>query len=178
MSYTVTPITCRVIRPSNCPYGSIPLTIRNVFVNGDMRVARLMLAVGALLWALFLVWPYALDSQLFPTSAQVLAGRGRLTYSVMAQIMPEWMWAFGFGMHGLFMLISVFYKVNPIACVLDAFNGAAFWTAATVSCYLAHFCCFSSYHPPAAMGMDVAAVIASWWWFVRTLANPKYEADN
>ncbi len=178
MCYPVIPITCDVLRPSNCPLGSTVTTFMGVMAHGDMKAARLMLSLGALLWAAFLLWPYYLGIQLFPNAEQIASGVGRTTYSVMAQIADAWIWATLFGLHGIFLFVSVFYKVHPGAALLDAFNGAAIWTCATAACYLAHFKGWGSFMPPAAMGMDVAAVFASWWWFVRVLANPRYEADN
>lgn len=145
----------------------------NILLKSDMRCARLMLALGALFWALFLAWPGAL----FPTEAQILAGTGRTTYALMA-VAPEWLWSLCFGIHGSFLLLSIFYRVPPAAALLDAFNGAALWTAATACCYIAHFHGWATYQPPAAMGADAAMVVGSWWWLVRVWADRDYEASH
>jgi hypothetical protein len=105
-------------------------------------------------------------------------GVGRTTYALMAQIAPEWVWATAFAIHSVFLLASIFFRVPPAAALLDAFNGAALWTAATSACYLAHFHGWATYQPPAAMGADAAMVIASWWWLVRVWADKNYEASH
>ena len=158
------------------PGGSVSLF--SVAAYSDMKAARIMLSMGALLWAAFLFWPYFLDVQLFPTVPQIAGGTGRTTYAVMAQIADEWVWGLLFLLHGLFLIVGVFYKVPAGMALLDSFNGAALWTCATAACYMAHFKGWNIYLPPAAMGMDLAAVLASWWWFVRVLANSQHEAEN
>lgn len=145
----------------------------NLLLKSDMRCARLMLAMGALFWAIFLAWPGAL----FPTAAQIAAGTGRTTYALMA-VFPEWLWAICFAIHGTFLIVSIFFKVPPESALLDAFNGAALWTAATSMCYLAHFKGWATYQPPAAMGADAAMCIGSWWWLVRVWADKNYEARH
>ena len=146
----------------------------NRIVGSDMVAARFILSMGAMLWALFLFWP----GQLFPTAAQIADGQGRTTYALMAQIAPEILWALCFAAHGSFLAVSIFFRVPPAAALLDAFNGAVLWSAATTACYLAHFHGWATYQPPAAMGADAAMVIASWWWFVRVWADKNYEAQN
>ena len=142
-------------------------------VQSDMLAARLMLAAGALFWSLFLFWP----GDLFPTAAQIAEGNGRTTYALMA-FFPEWLWALSFGVHGAFLLLSVIYRVPPYAALLDAFNGAVLWSAATFMCYAAHFKGWVTYQPPAAMGADLAMVMASWWWFIRVWADKSYESSH
>lgn len=144
------------------------------FLAADMISARFMLAMGALLWGLFLFWP----GDLFPTEAQIITRTGRSTYALMAQMAPEWLWASAFTLHGSFLLLSIFYRVPPAAALLDAFNGCALWAAATISCYLAHFTSWATYQPPAAMGADAAMVLGSFWWLVRVWADRDYEASH
>ena len=146
----------------------------NRLIQSDMIAARIILATGAMFWAMFLFWPGAL----FPTESMIANGVGRTTYALMAQIAPEWLWASCFMLHGAFLFVSIFFRVPPSAALIDAFNGAALWTAATASCYLAHFNNWATYQPPAAMGADAAMVLASWWWFVRVWADKNYEAQN
>ena len=133
-----------------------------------------MLGIGALLWGVFLFWP----GELFPTAAQIVAGTGRSTYVLMSQIAPEWLWATAFVLHGSFLLLSSVFRVPPAAALLDAFNGAALWTTATMACYMAHFKGWATYQPPAAMGADVAMVLGSLWWLVRVWADKDYEAKH
>ena len=174
----IIPITCKAIRPDICPYGPVPVTLSRIFLFGDMRIARLSLAIGALTWALLLILPSLAGQHLFPDPAHFVTGQGKLTYLVMAKIMPEQAWALMFAMHGLFLMVGVFYKVPPAANLLDAFNGAALWTTATASCFIAHFIGWPEHSTPAAMSMDFSAVLLSWWWFVRCLADPRHEADH
>jgi len=143
-------------------------------LNSDMRAARFMLAMGAILWSAFLMWP----GSLFPTPAQIAAGTGRTIYSLMAEMAPEYCWAALFGIHGCFLLLSIFIKVPPLAALVDAFNGAALWSTATFACYASHFHGWATYQPPAAMSADLAMVFASWWWFVRVWADKNYEANH
>lgn len=145
----------------------------NRLLHSDMLAARMMLAAGALFWSAFLFWP----GQLFPNPAQIAAGTGRTTYALMA-FFPELMWATAFGLHGLFLLASVFWRVPPAAALLDAFNGSVLWTAATYMCYAAHFHGWATYQPPAAMGADLAMMLASWWWFIRVWADKNYESSH
>lgn len=51
----IIPIHSQAIRPLNCPYGATPLTLRYILFFGGMRMARLMLSIGALIWALLLI---------------------------------------------------------------------------------------------------------------------------
>lgn len=146
----------------------------NTICCADMKGARITLAIGAICWSIMLLWP----GDLFPTAAQIAAGTGRTTYTLMAIIMPELLWAAAFGIHGIFLFISTFVRVPPAAAMLDAFNGAALWSTATAACFLSHFKGWATYQPPAAMGADLALALTSWWWFVRVWADKKYEADH
>lgn len=140
----------------------------------DMVTTRAALALGSIFWALFLFCSGAL----FPTPEQIVAGTGRQTYALMAQLAPEAVWAFAFLLHGIFLGASIFVKVPARAALLDAFNGAGLWSTATAACYMAHFQGWSTYQPPAAMGADLAMVLASWWWLVRVWADKLYEASH
>ena len=143
-------------------------------VHSDMIAGRWMLAMGALLWGCFLFWP----GNLFPTELQMANGTGRSTYTIMAQLAPEWLWGAAFTTHGLFLLISIFFRVPPSAALIDAFNGAVLWATATISCYLSHFHGWATYQPPAAMGADAAMVLGSFWWLIRVWADKDYEARH
>lgn len=135
--------------------------------KSDLKAIRLMLAVGAVLIGLGFLWPVPV----FPTAAQLATGTGRHTYALMAQIAPEWLWGLAFFTQGALMLWSLIFNYhNRYLLWVDACFGSLLWTLSIGACYLAYWPGFNdimSYRPPAIMGGEVAAAIASWWVFVR-----------
>lgn len=141
-------------------------------------VAAFNWTAGWLTWSFdlmgcaFSVTPIAYKPMtIFPTAAQLAAGTGRHTYALMAQMMPEWAWGAAFITQGCLMMHSLlFERYNSRLLWLDAFFGMVLWTVAISACYLAYWNGFANiltYKPPAIMGGEVAAALASWWVFVR-----------
>ena len=135
--------------------------------RSDLEATRFTLAFGAIFIGLGFLWP--VDT--FPTAAQISAGSGRHTYALMAQMMPEWAWGLAFLTQGIVMLQSlVTGNYNCRLLWLDAFFGMVLWTVSISACYLAYWNGFANimtYRPPAIMGGEVAAAMASWWVFIR-----------
>lgn len=135
--------------------------------ESDLKAIRFMLGLGAVFIGLGFLWPVPV----FPTPAQLLAGTGRHTYALMAQIAPEWLWGVSFLLQGVVMLWSLILDYrNKFLLVADACFGSILWTVAIGACYLAYWPGIdhiSTYRPPAIMGGEVAAALASWWVFVR-----------
>ena len=140
---------------------NIKSRIYHIMWKSDMEATRLSLSLGALLWAALLFWP----GELFSPS--------RTTYSVMAEIMPEYCWASLFLIQGSVMLYSLLYgHKSRISFITDALLGCVLWTASTAACFLAHFNGgFGSYQPPAAMSYEIVAACGSWWHLVRYSYN-------
>lgn len=135
--------------------------------ESDLKAIRFMLGIGAVFIGLGFLWPVSV----FPTPEQLAIGAGRHTYALMAQIAPEWLWGVSFLLQGLLMLWSLILNYrNKVLLWLDACFGSVLWTVAIGACYLAYWNGFdhlATYRPPAIMGGEVAAAIASWWVFVR-----------
>ena len=135
--------------------------------ESDLKAIRFMLGLGALLIGLGFLWPVPV----FPTEAQLAAGTGRHTYALMAQMAPEWLWGSAFFVQGMLMLWSLIFDYrNKYLLWFDACFGSILWTLAIGACYLAYWPGFDNimtYRPPAIMGGEVAAALASWWVFVR-----------
>ena len=143
--------------------------MEDILLGCDMLATRWVLAWGSILWAVFLWWP----GSLFPNAAEIAAGEGRTTYALMAQIAPEHVWGFAFGLQGVVMLWALIYaRRNKVVFYVDAILGALLWTVATFACFAAHFHGWSTYQPPAAMSAEVVLTVLSWWHLVR------YWADN
>jgi hypothetical protein len=129
--------------------------------KSDLKAIRLMLGMGAVFIGLGFLWPV----QVFPTAEQLAAGTGRHTYALMARIAPEWLWGSAFLLQGIVMLWSLLldYRNNFLLWV-DACFGSILWTVSIGACYLAYWHGFDnlmSYRPPAIMGGEVAAALAS-----------------
>lgn len=61
------------------------IKVKRILLHDQMRVGRLGLIVGSLLWD----FPLFLPVEIFPTAAQIASGNGRRTYALMAAIAPE-----------------------------------------------------------------------------------------
>lgn len=153
----------------------IAARIRYMAYHCDLEGTRFTLAFGAIFIGLGFAWPVAV----FPTAAQIAAGQGRSTYSIMAQIAPEWAWAAAFLLQGVVMLCSLLADCrNKYLFLFDAIFGCALWTTAISACYLAYWPGVEhmmEYKPPAIMGGELAAVLASWWVLVRYAYNDERE---
>lgn len=65
------------------------VTLRHLFLQGRMLMSRFGLVIASMLWAVQLFMP----ATLFPTAEMIASGVGRQTYSLMATIAPEHIWA-------------------------------------------------------------------------------------
>lgn len=149
------------------PLCAIRARLHEIAWHSDLKAIRFFLGLGAVFIGLGFAWPTAI----FPTPEQIAAGAGRHTYALMAQIAPEWAWSLAFFTQGAVMLFSLISNYRSRALLwLDAAFGVVVWTAAIGACYLAYWRGFdriAEYRPPAIMGVEVAAVLAQWWIFVR-----------
>jgi hypothetical protein len=151
--------------------------LTDIVFCSDLLATRFTLALGAIFIGLGLSWP----TGIFPTPAQIVAGQGRSTYALMAQIAPEWVWAACFLIQGSVMMFSLLsdYRSKWLLWI-DAAFGVIIWTVAIGACYLAYWRGFDrimEYRPPAIMGGEVAAVLASWWVFVRYHVDSQHNQD-
>ena len=141
--------------------------LRYLMLETDLEATRFTLALGAIFIGLGFLWP--VDT--FPTAAQLAAGTGRHTYALMARMMPEWAWGVAFLTQGSLMMHSLLTgKYNKRLLWLDAFFGMVLWTVSISACYLAYWNGWDhvmEYRPPAIMGGEIAAAMASWWVFIR-----------
>lgn len=128
--------------------------------GSDMLATRFSLAIGAILWAIFLFWP----GNLFTPA--------RTTYHLMAEIMSENAWATLFLIQGIVAFVTLFGEIrNRWTLVFDASLGCALWTSSTIACFLSHYHGLSTYQPPAAMSYEVLGMVSSWWHLVRHWAE-------
>lgn len=108
----------------------------------NLKPIKLLLALSSLLWCVMLAAPDVTFS--------------RPTYSVMASIASENIWAIAFGVHSVLLIVSLFVKKNTLLFI-DALLGSLLWTVA-VFCML-----FAVYPPPAAISSEISSAVASWW---------------
>ena len=153
--------------PMRRKYDRLTARLCNLAFTSDLKAIRLMLGMGAVFIGLGFLWPVPV----FPTAEQLATGTGRHTYSLMAQMAPEWLWGISFLVQGSLMLWSLVLDYrNRLLLWLDACFGSLLWSLAIGACYLAYWSGFEnimSYRPPAIMGGEVAAALASWWVLVR-----------
>lgn len=138
--------------------------------HSDLEATRFTLGISAILWGIFLAWP----GELFPTTAEVAIGKGRLTYAIMAQVMDEEWWAMLWLAQGSTMLWSLFTGIrNPVMMVIDAVLGVFLWTVCVASSFVVYWphadflAAVMIYNPPAAMAGEVGMIFASWWVLIR-----------
>jgi hypothetical protein len=155
---------------------SILTRFKYLLWRSDMEATRFTLGIAALMWAVFLGWP----GDLFPTVDEVTAGRGRMTYAIMAQIMDEDYWALLWGVQGVLMLWSLLYgHRNCWLMVFDAVLGVLLWSICVGSSFLVYWpkadflTAVMIYKPPAAMAGEVGMIAASWWVLIRYKCGTK-----
>jgi hypothetical protein len=126
----------------------------HILFQSDLEATRLMLAWGAVFWAVMLFWPGDTFS--------------RPTYTIMGSYASEHVWAAAFLLQGVVMMYSLIcgYK-SRITLVVDAVLGCILWTVSCL-CMLA-----SVYPPPAAISAEICAAVASWWVLVRYHLPPE-----
>lgn len=119
--------------------------------DSDLVASRLTLFLAELLWAAMLLWP----GDTFD----------RPTYTAMAHVMSEELWAFVFAMSAATQLGIVLLEDyhSRFARIFAGWN-AALWLY-TVAGMLA-----SVYPPPAAIGGEIALTVLACWIFVRPYA--------
>lgn len=119
--------------------------------DSDLIASRLTLFLAELLWAAMLLWP----GDTFD----------RPTYTAMAHVMSEELWAFVFAMSAATQLGIVLLEDyhSRFSRIFAGWN-AALWLY-TVAGMLA-----SVYPPPAAIGGEIALTVLACWIFVRPYA--------
>ena len=158
------------------------MTIRRMFFYESLAMSRLGIAVGSLLWAVIL----ALPTELFPTEAQRLVGAGRVTYTAMATIAPELVWAGLFLVHALWSFYTLVTGTrNSVTLAADGFLGCILWTSSTAACFVSHWPhglpfmqALSHYQPPAAMSGEVVMSFYAWWHMIRFWAEEETDQHS
>ena len=150
-------------------------TICSILIKDKMDITRLGLIFGSLLWAVLLLLPV----ELFPTAAQIAAGKGRTTYALMATVATERFWGMAFLTNAIFSSLSLFCGIRSrITLLLDGVLGCLLWTGSTLLCFAAYWPhnvglweAIISYPPPAAMSGEIVMAFYSWWHMVRHWAE-------
>ena len=116
---------------------------------GNQHSARFLLAMAETIWFITLAWP----GDTF----------GRPTYSVMADMAPEMIWALIFAITAVFQWIIFFtgHYYNRCAATFALWNMSLWWFV-SVSMYL------SVYPPPAAISGELALAFGASWIYVRS----------
>lgn len=119
--------------------------------DSDLVASRLTLFLAELLWAAMLLWP----GDTFD----------RPTYTAMAHVMSEELWAFVFAMSAATQLGIVLLEDyhSRFARMFAGWN-AALWLYTVVGMLA------SVYPPPAAIGGEIAITVLACWIFVRPYA--------
>ena len=118
--------------------------------DSDLIASRLALFLAEALWAIMLFWP----GDTFD----------RPTYSEMAKVAPELVWATAFGISAVLQISIVIYDQydRTWAHVFAAWNALLWW--ASIALMLA-----GVYPPPAAIGGEAALAVSALWIAVRPL---------
>ncbi len=161
---------------------SIKNRLRHLLWCSDLEATRFTLALAAMFWAVLLAW----SGDLFPSPDQIESGTGRLTYAIMAQVMPERAWALLWGVQGIIMFWSLMTGVRSKALMIfDAVLGVSLWMFCVLSAFIVYWpkadviTAFMIYRPPAAMAGELAAIAASWWVLIRYNCDAtRYDRTN
>lgn len=124
--------------------------------DSDLIATRLALSLAEALWAIMLFWP----GDTFD----------RPTYSAMAKLAPELVWATAFGISAVLQICIVVYRqcCKPWAHIFAALN-ALLWCASVVLMVK------GVHPPPAAIGGDVALAVSALWIAIRPAILQKGE---
>ena len=116
--------------------------------DSDLIASRLALSLAEALWAIMLFWP----GDTF----------GRPTYSEMAKLAPELVWATAFGVGAVLQICIVIYRqCGHTWAQLFACWNAALWCGSVVLMLK------GVYPPPAAIGGEVALAVSALWIAIR-----------
>ena len=144
-------------------------TFTRTFLSKKMWHTRLLIALSSLTWAFFLFW----GDDIFT----------RKTYELMAVVAPQWAWALGFLVHGIFGIRSIVCEEceeyicsnwgKHINFVFDSTLGMVLWTSSTLLCFSSHWPTTGTwieqilnYPPPAAMSGELWVAVYSWIYFI------------
>ena len=130
--------------------------LAEAFFHSDLIASRLSLFIAELCWAVMLWWP-----------GDTFA---RPTYSGMAWLMPEWLWGMVFAASSLCQLAVIISQAyaTPFGRCFAAFNGLL-WLYCVMSML------WSVYPPPAAVGGEIALMLAAIWIWARPAIIEKGE---
>ena len=124
--------------------------LSRAFFDSDLIATRFMLFIGELSWFIMLLW----SGNTFD----------RPTYSTMKRIANEEVWCILFGLSAFIQIyIIMFEKYDHTLSRVYYYFNAVLWTSSVLSIF------YAVYPPPAAIGMEVAAMLASIWIVVRPL---------
>ena len=124
--------------------------------DSDLIASRLALFLAEALWAIMLFWP----GDTFD----------RPTYSEMAKLAPELVWATAFGVSAVLQICIVIYQQchKPWAHAFACWN-AMLWCASVVLMLV------GVYPPPAAIGGELALAVSALWIAIRPAILQKGE---
>ena len=124
--------------------------------DSDLIATRLALFMAEALWSIMLFWPGSTFD--------------RPTYSEMAKLAPELVWATAFGISAVLQICIVVYRqcCKPWAHIFAACN-ALLWCASVVLMVT------GVYPPPAAIGGEVALAVSALWIAIRPAILQKGE---
>lgn len=116
--------------------------------DSDLVASRMILGTAELIWALLLFWP-----------GDTFA---RPTYTLMAEVASEEVWAAAFTVMGVLQLgIVISEAFHSLFARVFAVLNALFWVFVVMSMLL------SITPVPAAIGGEIALAMAAVWIFVR-----------
>lgn len=130
--------------------------LSEAFFHSDLIASRLSLFIAEMCWAIMLWWP-----------GDTFA---RPTYYGMAWLMSEFWWAVVF-------TVSAFAQISIV--ILQDYNGqfgrcfSAFNALLWIYCVASML--WSVYPPPAAVGGEIALMMAAFWIWVRPAVMKKGE---
>ena len=124
--------------------------------DSDLIATRLALFMAEALWAIMLFWPGSTFD--------------RPTYSEMAKLAPELVWALAFGVSAVLQISIVIYQ----QCSRTWAQVFAWWNA-TLWCASVVLMLKGVYPPPAAIGGEVALAVSALWMAIRPAILQKGE---
>ena len=124
--------------------------------DSDLIATRLALFLAEALWAIMLFWPGSTFD--------------RPTYSEMAKLAPELVWATAFGVSAVLQISIVIYQQchKTWAHVFAVWNALLWWSSIGLMLV-------GVYPPPAAIGGEAALAVSALWIAVRPLYFMKWE---